>query len=130
MGVPVSPEMSKFSYRERIEACLLIMEDMEDVDNWEDLPGQITALIRDQPGLRFDGEPIRSREDLELAYRLPRNFVQESTDNPEMLELSKLAILVLLAYRKMICRDRREQVIDVIIHRHSLRCSFTEMWVV
>jgi hypothetical protein len=93
------------------------MEDMEDVDNWEDLPGQITALIRDQPGLRFDGEPIRSREDLELAYRLPRNFVQESTDNPEMLELSKLAILVLLAYRKMICRDRREQVIDVIILR-------------
>ncbi|CAI7624260.1 unnamed protein product [Penicillium manginii] len=69
------------------------MEDMEDVDNWEDLPGQITALIRDQPGLRFDGEPIRSREDLELAYRLPRNFVPESTDNPEMLELSKLAIL-------------------------------------
>lgn len=81
------------------------------------MPTEITTLIHDQPGLRFDGRPISSRKDLELAYRLLHNFVPRWTETPETSGIANLAIRVLLAYGRMISRKRKMHMGQMLILR-------------
>lgn len=60
---------------EDVESSLATIGDMEDIDEWQDLPAEITALIQDQPGLKFNIRRSNSREDLERAYDLLHDFI-------------------------------------------------------
>lgn len=107
------------SFGECLESFLSTTEDVEDVEKWEDLPAEIATLIQDQSGLKLDGRPIASREDLELAYRLLHNFVPKWTDTPETLGFANLASSVLLAYGRMISRERKTQIGEMLILRDT-----------
>lgn len=97
----------------------MTMNEMEDSDEWQDLPAEITALIHDQPGLKFNTRPLDSREDLERAYDLLHNFVPAWDDAPKTLGIANLAMTVLFAYGRMISRDRRRQVDEILIFREA-----------
>ncbi|KAJ5500746.1 hypothetical protein N7453_009797 [Penicillium expansum] len=114
---------------ENVESSLASIDDMEDVGEWQDLPEEITALVHDQPGLKFNTKPLNSREDLERAYNLLHNFVPGWSDSPKALGIGNLAMSVLFAYGRLISRHRRPHMDELVVFRGApfdilpLRCS-------
>ncbi|KAJ5961180.1 uncharacterized protein N7479_008330 [Penicillium vulpinum] len=115
-GFPVVPNVLT---AERVESSLSTMNDIEDSNEWQDLPTEITALIHDQPGLKFSTRPLDSREDLERAHDLLHTFVPEWDDTPNTLGIANLAMSVLFAYGRMISRDRRPHMGELLIFREA-----------
>lgn len=114
---------------ENVESSLATIDDMEDIEEWQDLPAEITALIQDQPGLRFNTRPLNSREDLERAYDLLHDFIPGWDDSSKTFGIGNLAMSVLFAYGRMISRNRRPHMDELVVFRGapydilSRRCS-------
>ncbi|KAJ5954198.1 hypothetical protein N7501_008477, partial [Penicillium viridicatum] len=114
---------------EGVESSLATIDDMEDIDEWQDLPAEITALIRDQPGLKFNTRLLNYREDLERAYNLLHDFIPGWDDSSKTFSIGNLAISVLFVYGRMIPRDRRPYMDELVVFGRapcdilSRRCS-------
>ena len=79
------------------------MEDMQEINKLEDLPIAVVAFLHDQKGLRINSKPISSQQDLKRALFFLHNFIPDHIlDQAKTLELTKLVLLVLCAYGRMI----------------------------
>ena len=86
--------------------------DMNEIDSWDELPGDLAKLFEDQDGLKTRKRAISSREGLERAYQL-----LHCQGSPEYLSIIGLSCTVLFAYLFKIARPRKKKIDHLVILR-------------